>query len=571
MDEYDVVVVGSGFGGSVAALRLSEKGYRVGLLEAGRWYTRETLPKTSWQVRSFLWAPRLGCYGIQRIHVLRNVVILAGAGVGGGSLNYANTLYQPLGEFFTDPQWGGITDWKAELAPYYDQARRMLGVRQNPTVTPSDEHMRAAAERMGVSETFRLTPVGVFFGDGSDADRTGPEAPAGADVPDPYFGGAGPSRTACVQCGSCMTGCRFGAKNMLTENYLHLAQAAGAQIHAMTTVTALREAAGGGYEVETKPTSRRGRRRTFRAEHVVLAAGTWGTQQLLHAMADTGQLPHLSPRLGYSTRTNSEALVGATTYRGRPDFTQGVAITSSFYPNEHTHVEPVRYGKGSNAMGLMSVPFRVAGVGRLPRWLRHFGIIARHPVQYGRTMATMPHWSERTIIALVMQSRDNSLRVFGKRGRLTRRTRLTSEQGHGEPNPTWIQEAHDVSNALAEGMDGVPGSSLGEVFDVPMTAHFLGGCPIGATPAEGVVDPYHRLYGHPGVSVVDGSAVSANLGVNPSLTITAQAERAMALWPNKGGPDPRPAPGEPYRPVMPVRPRSPAVPPHAFAALRLTD
>lgn len=567
--DYDVVVVGSGFGGSVAALRLSEKGYRVGVLEAGRWYTRETLPKTSWDVRSFLWAPKLGCYGIQRIHLLRNVVILAGAGVGGGSLNYANTLYEPLDEFFTDPQWGGITDWKAELAPYYDQARRMLGVRQNPSVTPSDEHMRAAAERMGVGRTFRLTPVGVFFGDGADGDGT--TAPAGATVPDPYFGGAGPERTACIQCGSCMTGCRVGAKNMLTENYLHLAQAAGARIRAMTTVTALREASGGGYEVETKPTGRRGHRRTFRAGQVVLAAGAWGTQQLLHAMAGTGELPNLSPRLGYLTRTNSEALVGATTYRTKPDFTQGVAITSSFYPDEHTHIEPVRYGKGSNAMGLLSVPFRVRTAGRLPRWLRHAGMIARHPVQYARTMATMPKWSERTIIALVMQSHDNSLRVFRRRGLLTRRARLTSEQGHGEPNPAWIQEADEVSTHLAESMDGVPGSSIGELFDVPMTAHFLGGCPIGASPDEGVVDPYHRVYGHPGLHVVDGSAISANLGVNPSLTITAQAERAMALWPNKGEQDGRPAQGEGFVTVLPVAPIAPAVPAHAFAALHIPE
>lgn len=569
MYDYDVVVVGSGFGGSVAALRLSEKGYRVGVLEAGRWFTRETLPKTSWDVRSFLWAPRLGCYGIQRIHMLRNVIILAGAGVGGGSLNYANTLYEPLDDFFTDPQWGGITDWKRELAPYYDQAKRMLGVRQNPTFTPSDAHMRAAAERMGVGHTFRLTPVGVFFGDGADADGGVPATSPGDVVPDPYFGGAGPERAACIQCGSCMTGCRVGAKNMLTENYLHLAQVAGAQIHAMTTVTALREANGGGYEVETKPTSRGRRRRTFRAEHVVLAAGAWGTQQLLHAMAATGRLPNLSARLGSSTRTNSEALAGATTYRSKTDFTKGVAITSSFYPNGHTHIEPVRYGKGSNAMGLLSVPFRVRGAGRLPRWLRHTGTIVRHPVQYARTMATLPKWSERTIIALVMQSHDNSLRVFRRRGRLTRRARLTSEQGHGEPNPTWIPEAHEVANLLADEMGGVPGSSIGEVFDVPMTAHFLGGCPIGGSSADGVVDPYHRVYGHPGLHVVDGSAVSANLGVNPSLTITAQAERAMALWPNKGEPDGRPAPGEPYRAVAPVVPTSPAVPADAYAALRL--
>jgi cholesterol oxidase len=569
--DYDVVVVGSGFGGSVAALRLSEKGYRVGVIEAGRWFTRETLPKTSWNIRSFLWAPRLRCYGIQRIHFLRNVAILAGAGVGGGSLNYANTLYEPMDEFFRDPQWAGITDWKAELAPYYDQARRMLGVRQNPTITASDEQMRSAADRMGVGHTFRLTPVGVFFGDGQDADRTGPSARPGAEVPDPYFGGAGPTRTACIECGSCMTGCRVGAKNMLTENYLYLAQAAGATIHSMTTVTAVRESSSGGHEVMTRPTNKSGRRhhRIIRADHVVLAAGAWGTQQLLHAMARTRALPRLSARLGYLTRTNSEALVGAMTYRSKTDFTKGVAITSSFYPNEHTHIEPVRYGKGSNAMGLISVPFRVPGRGKAPRWLRHLGRIARHPISFVRTLATLPRWSERTIIALVMQSYDNSLHVFGKRTRVLRRAKLTSEQGHGAPNPTWIPEAHTVSELLADNIDGVPGSTVPELFDVPMTAHFLGGCPIGATPDDGVVDPYHRLHGYPGIHVVDGSTISANLGVNPSLTITAQAERAMALWPNNGDADPRPAPGELYRAVAPVAPVSPAVPDHAHGALHL--
>jgi cholesterol oxidase len=569
--DYDVVVVGSGFGGSVAALRLSEKGYRVGVIEAGRWYTRESLPTTSWKIRSFLWAPRLRCYGIQRIHFLRNVAILAGAGVGGGSLNYANTLYEPMDEFYRDRQWAEITDWRAELAPYYDQARRMLGVRQNPTVTPPDEHMRRTAEQMGVAGTFQLTPVGVFFGDGSDAGGTAPSAAPGGRVADPYFGGAGPERNACTECGSCMTGCRVGAKNMLTENYLHLAQAAGAVIQSMTTVIAIRDAAPG-FEVVTRPTAKRGRRhhRTIRAEHVVLAAGTWGTQQLLHAMADSGTLPRLSHRLGHLTRTNSEALVGATTYREATDFTKGVAITSSFYPNEHTHVEPVRYGKGSNAMGLISVPFRVPGHGRLPRWLRHVGRIARHPITFARTLAMLPRWSERTIIALVMQSHDNSLRVFRKRTRLTRRAKLTSEQGHGSPNPTWIAEAHAVAEHLADGINGVPGSSVPEVFDVPLTAHFLGGCPIGVTPDDGVVDPYHRMHGYPGISVVDGSTISANLGANPSLTITAQAERAMAMWPNKGEPDPRPAPGEPYRRVPPQAPVTPAVPDHAYAALRMT-
>jgi cholesterol oxidase len=560
---YDVVVVGSGFGGSVAALRLAEKGYRVGVLEAGRWFTRETLPETSWNLRSFLWAPKLGCYGIQRIHVLRNVVVLAGAGVGGGSLNYANTLYEPLDEFYDDPQWRHITDWRAELEPYYDQATRMLGVRTNPTMTASDIELRAAAERMGVGHTFSLTPVGVFFGDGQDGAAHTSRVPPGTAVADPYFGGAGPARQACIECGSCMTGCRFGAKNMLTENYLHLAQARGAVIHAMTTVVTIREAKGGGYAVEVRRTDRSRRdRRTIRAGQVVLAAGTYGTQLLLHSMRDRRVLARISARLGSLTRTNSEALVGASTYQRPVDFTLGVAITSSIYPNAHTHVEPVRYGKGSNAMGLLAVPYQVPGGSSLPRWVRHLGLLARHPIVFARTMALLPRWSERTIIALVMQSHDNSLNVSRRRGR------LTSRQGHGRPNPTWIPEAQQVADLLAESIGGKPGSTWGEVFDIPMTAHFLGGCPIGSTPDDGVIDPYHRLYGYPDIHVVDGSAVSANLGVNPSLTITAQAERAMAMWPNAGDPDPRPAQGAPYRPVRPVRPHHPAVPDSAYGALR---
>ena len=446
----------------------------------------------------------------------------------------------------------------------------MLGARTNPTVTPADVEIRAAAERLGVGHTFRLTPVGVFFGDGRDAGGGAARVPPGEELDDPYFGGAGPARRACIECGSCMTGCRHGAKNMLTENYLHLAQASGTEIQAMTTVTAVREHHGGGYDVEVHPTDGpRRAHRTVSAGQVVLAAGTYGTQLLLHAMRDQGVLPRISPRLGSLTRTNSEALVGASTYRSKTDFTHGVAITSSMYPSPLTHVEPVRYGKGSNAMGLLAAPFQVPGGKRTPRWVRYLGLVLRHPVVFTRTLALLPHWSERTIIVLVMQSLDNSLRVSRKRSWFGGRGRLTSRQGHGQPNPAWIAEGQQVAALLAEAIGGTPGGTWGEVFDIPMTAHFLGGCPIGRTPEDGVIDPYHRLHGYPGIHVVDGAAVSANLGANPSLTITAQAERAMAMWPNNGETDPRPAPGQPYRRSTPVRPRNPAVPESAFGALRL--
>ncbi|MFD5815330.1 GMC oxidoreductase [Streptomyces sp. NPDC127038] len=573
--DYDVVVVGSGFGGSVTALRLTEKGYRVGVLEAGRRFTRDTLPKNSWDLKNYLWAPRLGMYGIQRIHLLGNVMVLAGAGVGGGSLNYANTLYVPPKPFFEDPQWKDITDWEEELKPYYDQARRMLGVRLNPTMTPSDVHLKAAAERMGVGDTFHLAPVGVFFGDGKDADGSAGARP-GEEVADPYFGGAGPSRKACTECGECMTGCRHGAKNTLNENYLFLAEKAGATVHPMTTVVSVTDDSRGGYAVQTLPTDdrRKGEGRTFTARRVVLAAGTYGTQTLLHRMKAGGQLPYLSKRLGELTRTNSEALVGAQTddrrYRKahgvKADFTRGVAITSSVHPDADTHIEPVRYGKGSNAMGGMSilqVPY-AEGSSRVAGW---FVNAARHPLLVLRSLSNR-RWSERTIIGLVMQSLDNSLTTYLK-PKGAGKGLLTARQGHGAPNPKQIEAASRAASVLAEEINGFPGSNVGELMGTPLTAHFLGGCPIGAGAEDGVIDPYHRLHGHPGISVVDGAAVSANLGVNPSLTITAQAERAMSFWPNKGEADPRPAPGASYERLKAVEPRCPVVPADAFGALRL--
>jgi cholesterol oxidase len=565
---YDVVIVGSGFGGSVAALRLTEKGYRVCVLEAGARFQEADddpsseaipLPETSWRLRRFLFAPRLGCFGIQRITLLRDVLVLSGAGVGGGSLVYANTLYEPMADFYDDPQWRHITDWREELAPYYDQAKRMLGVVTNPTVTPSDVVMRAVAEEMGVAGTFRPTPVGVFFGV--------PGTPPGTPVDDPYFGGAGPRRRTCLECGECMTGCRHNAKNTMTRTYLYLAERAGAVICPLTTVTAVRPLAKGGYAVDTERTGailRRGRR-TFEADHVILAAGALGTQRLLHTMKADGWLPNLSPMLGVLTRTNSESIVGAIARRRDVDYSRGVAITSSFHPEPHTHVEPVRYGRGSNAMGLLGTVLTDGG-GRWPRWMTWLATVARDPIALLRKY-NLRHWSERTIIALVMQSLDNSITVSLRRGVLGRR--LTSRQGYGEPNPTWIPVANEVVRRVAEKIDGHPGGTIGEIANIPMTAHIIGGCVISDSPERGVIDPYHRVFGHPGLHVVDGSAISANLGVNPSLTIVAQAERAMAMWPNKGEPDPRPPLGAAYRRVAAVPPAHPVVPAGAPGALRV--
>ncbi|MEU9828442.1 GMC family oxidoreductase [Micromonospora chersina] len=557
--DYDVLVIGSGFGGSVTALRLTEKGYRVGVLEAGRRYTSEELPKTSWDARKFVWAPALGLFGIQRIHLLRDVVILGGAGVGGGSLNYANTLYKPLAPFFDDPQWAHITDWRDELEAHYDQARRMLGVTMNRTVTEADKVLKSVADDMGVGATFTLTPVGVLLG--KDGQKRGTE------VDDPFFGGAGPRRNTCIECGSCMTGCRYNAKNTLDKNYLYLAEQNGCEIHPMTTVVDVKPLPDGGYAVHTvatgKSARRRRHRRTFTAEQVVFSAGTYNTQKLLHRLRDTGSLPRISGRLGQLSRTNSESVLGVKARAKNIAYTQGVAITSSIHVDENTHIEPVRYGKGSNLMALLQTALTDGDQGR-PRW-----------VTWARTMLTQPrhwtwfspkNWSERTIILLVMQALDNSITVRGRRT-MSGRYKLTSGPGHGEPNPSWIPAANEAARRVAQKIDGIAGGTIGEIANIPLTAHFIGGCPIGESPETGVVDPYQRLYGHPGVHVADGSTVSANLGVNPSLTITAQAERAMAFWPNRGEPDPRPALGAAYVRLAPVAPHRPAVPAGAPAAL----
>ena len=583
--DYDVLVIGSGFGGSVTALRLTEKGYRVGVLEAGRRFADADFAKTSWRVKDYLWAPELGCTGIQRIHRLNDVIVLAGAGVGGGSLVYANTLYVPGEGYFTDPHWAHITDWADELLPFYDQAQRMLGVVTNPTMTSADVAFKAVADDMGVGHTFKMTPVGVYFGDSP-----------GVTAPDPYFGGAGPERTGCIECGECMTGCRHNAKNTLVKNYLGLAEGAGAVVHPLTTVTDVRPLPGGGWAVDTRATAslatkavgaargkvakRRGGAdpgpeqtpdgpvRTFTAQHVVFSAGTWGTQSLLHRLRADGELPGLSPRLGALTRTNSESLVGVVnaTPPGEGDFTHGVAITSSFFPDPNTHIEPVRYGKGSNAMLLLGTVMSDGAEG-VPRYKQWFKAVMAAPMDALGSMWVRGA-SERDIIALVMQNVNNSIVVFGERTR-SGRFRLRSQQHEGEPNPTWIPVANDAMRRLARIVKGRPMGNWGEVIDAPMTAHFIGGAVIGLTPEEGVIDPYHRVHGYPGLHIVDGSTITANVGVNPSLTITAMAERAMSLWPNAGEEDLRPEQGRGYVRVAVVEPKNPVVPDHAPGALRL--
>jgi cholesterol oxidase len=513
---YDVVVIGSGFGGSVTALRLTEKGYRVGVLEAGRRWTDEDFANAG--PRDAFWAPRLGMLGPMRLSTMGAMSLFSAVGVGGGSLIYANTLYEPHDAFYDDPSWAGITDWRAELAPYYDQAKRMLGATTNTRLWATDEVLREVAAELGAEETFRPTEVGVLFDD-DHPDRV---------VPDPFFGGAGPDRRPCVHCARCTSGCPHNAKNTLPKNYLHLAEQAGARVHELTEVVDVRPLPGGGYEVTARTPGRRSPPRRFTADQVVLAAAARGTQLLLHRLRANGSLPQLSARVGELSRSNSEAIVAVVAPTAR-DFDRGVAITSSFHPEPHTHVELCHSSEAQDAMALINVPLTDGGPGRLRRFLAEQ---ARHPVRFLRSRSTRDS-SKRTVSLLVMQSLDNSLTSYVDRGRL--RTR----QGSGAPNPSWIPLAHDVARRYARRVGGQPMSLVADLLGKPATAHYIGGAVIGASAATGVVDPYHRVFGYDGLHVIDGSTIGANLGVNPSLTITAMAERAVALWPNKGDEDPR--------------------------------
>ena len=551
--DFDVVVIGSGFGGSVSALRLTEKGYQVCVIEAGRRFHDKDFPKTSWRISKFLYAPKLGLRGIQRIHALPDVLVLAGAGVGGGSLVYANTLYIPPDTYFNDPQWSGITDWKSELLPWYDQASRMLGVTENPYFSPSDAAMKEAAIEMGVGHTFKMAPLGVYFGSGK-----------GIKAADPFFGGVGPEREGCIQCGACMTGCRNNAKNTLPKNYLGLAEKAGAQVVPDHTVYKIEELANGTWKIYTSKSSAWfGGRKVFTANQVIVAAGTYNTQKLLHRMKGEGVLPKLSSALGKLSRTNSEALTGALMPNSDIDYSQGSAITSSFFPDEHTHVEPVRYGIGSNMMGMLQTVMTEGATPKIRRkqWLK---TVVRHPNLLRRVL-DVRKWSQRTVIALVMQNVDSSVRVYLKRSIFG--SRLTSENDASNPNATYIPAANEVVRRIAEKNGGIAGGHVGDLIGAPFTAHFVGGCVVGASPQDGVIDAYHRVWNYPTLHIVDGAAVTANLGVNPSLTITAQAERAMSFWPNKGEVDPRPAQGSSYQRLSRVVPNSPYVPANAPAAL----
>ncbi len=532
--DFDWLVIGSGFGGSVSALRLAEKGYRVGVLECGRRFRDEDFAKSTWSLRRYFWAPRVGMRGIMRLSTFKDIAVVSGCGVGGGSLGYANTLYVPPKPFFEDRQWGELADWERELAPHYAEAQRMLGVVETPNDDPADQLLKELGEELGVGDTYRKTPVGIFFG----------EQP-GATVPDPYFGGEGPDRTGCMQCGRCMVGCPHGAKNTLVKNYLWLAERRGATVTPDRTVIDISPlgASDGsdGYAVTSVASGmRRDRdRRTLTARGVIVAAGALGTNRLLQRCRLNGSLPRISHRLGELVRTNSESILAVTVPEDYPeDLTRRVAITSSIYPDPHTHIETVTYGHAGDSMSTLYT-LLVADGSRVTRPLKLLGQILRHPGQFAKVLWPKG-WSRRTIIVLVMQTLDNAIAL---RPTLTRSgdVRLQTEQDPSRPNPTFIPVANEAAEWLAKRTGGVAQSSVMEAtMNIPSTAHILGGAVIGADPDHGVVDASQCVFGYENLLVCDGAAVPANVGVNPSLTITALAEHAMSRIPPAGR-EPAPA------------------------------
>ena len=522
--DYDYIIVGSGFGGSVSGLRLTEKGYRVLMLEKGRDLAPEDFPESNWNLKRWLWMPLLGFRGPFQMRFFRHVTVLAGAAVGGGSVVYANTLPIPKEGFFSSPSWSHLADWRRELAPYYELARGMLGATQNPTFTPVDRIMKEVARDIG--KTFDKPHVSVYFGE------------QGKTVPDPYFGGDGPDRTGCILCGACMLGCKHGAKNSLDKNYLYFARSRGMRLEADTEVTAVRPLARGGYRIEARHGARLlfRRRRVYTARNVIFSGGVLGTVDLLLRLKqDPEALPKLSDALGTRVRTNSESLIGVLGTRRDVDYSRGIAIGSIIQTDEHSHLEPVRYPEGSNFFRTLMAP-HVAGENSAVRFARMIGTMIRHPVKVARTLLS-PDMNKYGIILLYMRSAEGTLRF-----RLGRALGLMgSGLEDGEAPKASIPEATELAGRVADKVDGVPYSLATEtLLNIPTTAHILGGCCMGDSKETGVIDHRHRVFGYDGLYVIDGSAISANPGVNPSLTITALAERAMSMIPTRPGVEARP-------------------------------
>lgn len=519
--DYDYIVIGSGFGGSVSALRLAEKGYKVAVLEKGKRWKTEDFPKTNWNIRKNLWLPAIGCYGAQMLTQLKHVLIFHGGGVGGGSLIYANQLLIPPDKVFERPEWG-TGDWKSKMMPFYEKAKKMLGANESPQLGQADKCLREVGIELTGKDTFHKNDVGIFFG---EADKT---------VPDPYFDGKGPDRTGCTFCGSCMVGCPVGAKNTLDKNYLYLAEGLGVDIIPETMVTGV-EPSNDGYSVYAKKsTGILHPEKTYRAKGVVFSASVLGTVKLLNQCKQNGQLPNISDQLGNYVRTNSEALLAVKSRDKSIDWNDQIAITSGIHPDDSTHIEMVRYNKGSDVL-LNLFTVMTGGGGKSPRFLRFFGNILRHPIRFLSLLWPFGMASSTSIV-LVMQTDENYLKLdyeprWWRFGRKSQNSQVPKGLNRA---PSYIPIANEVTKRLAEKMDGIPLSSFPEAAANAMTtAHILGGCCMGESPEKGVVNFKGEVFGYPNLYVADGSVVPANLGVNPSLTITALSEYIMDQMPTK--------------------------------------
>ncbi|MCK6540516.1 MAG: GMC family oxidoreductase [Anaerolineales bacterium] len=524
--DYDFVIIGSGFGGSVSAMRLTEKGYSVLVLERGKRFEDHDFPKTNWNLPKFLWLPALRCFGIFQMTFLNGQLALHGSGVGGGSLTYANVLMEPDERLFQSPAWKHLADWKSLLEPYYKTARYMLGVTPNPRLWYSDEKMKEIADELGRGDTFRPTDVGVFFGE------SGRE---GQIVADPYFGGAGPVRAGCNYCGGCMVGCRYNAKNTLTKNYLYFAEKNGARIIGESKVTDIQPLqpqpeTGARYEVHYRSsTNPFAKRQTVRARNVIVAAGALGTMELLFRCRDiTKSLPRISKRLGDNVRTNSENIMGVTTRDKHIDYSKGIAISSIFQADEITRIEPVRYPDGSSFIRVLTAP-HVRGNSAIVRSLKTIWEVIRHPVDF-LYAKFFSRWAKYTTILLVMQVDENLTHIRLGRNLFTLfRKGLVIKPDLENPPPKQITIGNYVTRSLAQKVNGIPQAAFTDsLLNFPTTAHLMGGVPFGRNDHEGVIDLNFEVFNYPGLYVVDGSVMPANPGVNPSLTITALAELAMS-------------------------------------------
>ncbi|RLC25397.1 MAG: cholesterol oxidase [Deltaproteobacteria bacterium] len=520
--DFDYIVIGSGFGGSVSALRLSQKGYRVGVLEKGKVWKTTDFPKTSWNIKKYLWMPAFGCYGYQMLTLFKHVMIVHGGGVGGGSLVYANQLLTPPDKVFESRDWC-IENAKEKLMPHYETARKMLGANLSPQVGKADRLLKDVGLEMTGKDTFHKNDVGVFFG---EPEKT---------VSDPYFDGKGPDRTGCTFCGACMIGCPVGAKNTLDKNYLYLAKDLGTKIIPETSVTGVRQVHGG-YEVITKNTTGfLKKEKRYMAKGVVFSGGVLGTVKLLSECKDKGLLPNISDELGNFVRTNSEVLIGVKSNDKTTNWNDQIAITSGIYPDDATHIEIVRFNKGSDVL-LNLLTIMSGGGGKIPRVIRFMGNIVKHPLRFIRLLWPLGKAASMSIL-LVMQTDKNHLKLkFKPRWWRFGGKSINSEIPKGfKRSPSFIPVANEAAIRLAKKMDGIPLSSFPEVvLNTSTTAHILGGCCMGDSKENGVVSNKGELFGYPNLYVADGSVVSANLGVNPSLTITALSEHIISKIPEKG-------------------------------------